>query len=164
MRAEDEVARGAPSASPYRLNAGQHVSRAALLGFRTLSEDDPFAALERAETRLEAHARQRGEWRQRRARWRTIRAWGLGLLVLPAAGAAGFVVVLETAGGDLGGWSPRAATAFVIAAFVGPAVLAGAFARVLGRWWAFVVAVYAVLIEIVLVFAVAFVGLGYGPR
>jgi hypothetical protein len=129
-----------------------------------VSEEDPFAALERAETRLEAHARQRGEWRARRARWRAIRAWVLALLVLPAAGAAGFVVVVETAGGDLGRWSPATAVAFVVVALVGPAAVSGAFAPVLGRWEAFAVAACTLLIEIALVFAVAFVALGYGPH
>jgi hypothetical protein len=129
-----------------------------------VSEEDRFAALERAETRLEAHARQRREWRARRARWRMIRSWVLGLLVLPAAGAAGFVVVVETAGGDFGRWSPGAATAFVLAAFVGPAALSGASGRALGRWEALALAVCTLLIELALVFGVAFVGLGYGPR
>jgi fatty acid desaturase len=129
-----------------------------------VSEEDRFAAIERAETRLEAHARQRGEWRERRARWRAIRAWVLALLVLPAGAAAGFVVVLEMAGGDLGRWSPPAAAAFVVVAFVGPAALSGAFGRVLGRWEAFAVAACTLLIEIALVCGVAFVALGYGPR
>src|SRR5215211_7212492 len=89
-----------------------------------MSEElDRFAALERAETRLDAHARQRSQWRARRARWRAIRAWVLALLVVPAAAAAGFVGVLETAGGDLGAWSPASATALVMGAFLGPAAL-----------------------------------------
>ena len=127
-------------------------------------EPDPLAALERAETRLDAHARERGEWRARRARVRAIRAWVLALLVLPAAGAAGFVAVLEGAGGDLGAWSSGAATAFVIGAFVGPAALSGWFARSLGRYEAFALALCTLLLEVALVFGIAFVELGYGPR
>ena len=68
-------------------------------------------------------------------RWRAIRAWVLALLVLPAAGAAGFVVVLETAGGDLGRWSPAAAVALVVVAFVGPAALSGAYVINDPFWW-----------------------------
>lgn len=88
----------------------------------------------------------------------------LGLLVLPAAGAAGFVVVLETVGGDLGRWPRGAATAFLLAAFAGPAALSGASARKLGRWEALALAACTLSIELALVFGVAFVGLGYGPQ
>jgi hypothetical protein len=142
----------------------EHVLGAAVLGWGAVSEEDPFAALERAGTRLEVHARQRGEWRARRLRWRAIRAWVLALVVLPVAGAAGFVIVLEAAGGDLGRWSRPVAAAFMVSAFAGPTVLSGVFARVLGRWEAFAVAACTLLIEIALVFGIAFVGLGYGPR
>jgi hypothetical protein len=88
----------------------------------------------------------------------------LALLVLPAAGAAGFVVILESARGDLGRWSPAAAAAFVVAAFVGPAALSGWCARLLGRWTAVGLAGCTLLTEVALVFGVAFVALGYGPR
>jgi hypothetical protein len=127
-----------------------------------VSENDRFAALERAETRLDAHARQRGEWRARRARRRVIRAWVLRLFVLPAAGAAGFVVVLEAVGGDFGRWPRGAATAFLLAAFAGPAALCGASARELGRWEALALAACTLAIELALVFGVAFVGLATG--
>jgi hypothetical protein len=125
---------------------------------------DQFAALERAETRLEAHARQRGEWRARRARVRAIRAWVLAFLILPASAAAGFVAVLEAAGGDLSAWSSASATAFVAGAFVAPAALSGWFARSLGRYEAVALALCTLLLEVALVFGVAFAELGYGPR
>jgi hypothetical protein len=127
-------------------------------------ELDRFAALERAETRLEAHARQRSQWRARRARRRAIRAWGLALLIVPAAAAAGFVAVLEAAGGDLGAWSSASAAALVIGAIVGPAALSGWFARSLGRYEAFALALCTLFVEVALVFGVAFLALGYGPR
>jgi fatty acid desaturase len=130
-----------------------------------MSEElDRFAALERAETRLDAHARQRSQWRARRARWRAIRAWVLALLIVPAAAAAGFVAVLETAGGDLGAWSSASATALIIGAFLGPAALSAWFARSLGRYEAFALALCALSVEVALVFGVAFLALGYGPR
>jgi len=130
-----------------------------------MSEDlDQLAALERAEARLDAHARQRSQWRARRARWRAIRAWMLALVIVPAAGAAGFVAVLEAAGGDLGAWSSASAAALVVGAFVGPAALAGRFARSLGRYEALALALCTLLIEVTLVFGAAFVALGYGPR
>ena len=88
----------------------------------------------------------------------------LGLFVLPAAGAAGFVVVLETAGGDFGRWSRGAATDLLLAAFAGPAALSRASARALGRCEALALAACTLLMELALVFGVAFVGLGYGPH
>jgi hypothetical protein len=131
----------------------------------TVSEDlDQFAALERAEARLDAHARQRGRWRTRRARWRVIRAWLLALVILPAAAAAGFVAVVEAAGGDLETWSSASAVAFVAGAFVGPALLSGWFARSRGRYEALALAVCTFGVQVALVFGLAFGTLGYGPR
>jgi hypothetical protein len=130
-----------------------------------MSEElDRFVALERAETRLDAHARQRSQWRARRARRRAIRAWGFALVIGPAAAAAGLVAVLEAAGGDLGAWSSASAAALVVAAFVGPAALSGWLARSLGHYEAIALALSTLLIEVALVFGVAFLALGYGPR
>jgi cation transport ATPase len=125
---------------------------------------DQLAALERAETRLDAHARQRSRWRARRAQWRTIRAWVLALLILPAAGAAGFVAVLQAAGHDLRSWSSAAAAALIAVALIGPAALSGWFARAPGRYQALALSLCTGLMEIRLVFGVAFLALGYGPR
>ena len=85
-------------------------------------------------------------------------------MIVPAAAAAGFVTVLEAAGGDLGAWSSASATALVVAAFVGPAALSGSLARSLGRYEAIALALSTLLIEVALVFGVAFLALGYGPR
>jgi cation transport ATPase len=126
-------------------------------------ELDRIAALERAETRLDAHARQRSLWRARRARRRALRAWLLALLIVPAAAAAGFVTVLETAGGDLGAWTSASAAALVIGALLGPAALSGWLARSLGRYQASALALITLLIEVTFVFGVAFLALGYGP-
>jgi hypothetical protein len=127
-------------------------------------DQDRFAALERAQTRLDAHAQQRSQWRARRARWRAIRAWVLALVILPAAAAAGFVAVLDAAGGDLRAWSSAEAVVFVVGALVAPAAVCAWFARVLGRYPAAGLAVCTMLIEIALVFGVGFVALGHGPR
>jgi hypothetical protein len=81
-----------------------------------------------------------------------------------AAAAAGFVAVLKAAGGDLGAWSSASAAALVVGAFVGPAALSGWFARSLGRYEAFALALCAPSIELALVFGLAFIALGYGPR
>jgi hypothetical protein len=135
------------------------------VGRNPVSEDlDQFAALERAEERLEAHARQRGRWRTRRARWRVIRAWLLALVIVPAAGAAGFVAVVESAGGDFGHWSSSAAAAFVAGAFVVPAALSAWLARSRGRYEALALGTCTFCVQVGLVFGVAFVTLGFGPR
>jgi fatty acid desaturase len=130
----------------------------------TDDETDRIAASERAEARIDEHARQRDAWRVRRARWRVFRAWALALVVLPAAGAAALIAVLESSGGDLAGWSRGAAIAVLAAAFAVPAVLSAAGAWVLGRWAALGLAVCTVLVEVALVFGVGFVALGYGPE
>jgi cation transport ATPase len=130
-----------------------------------MSEElDQLVAIERAETRLDAHALQRSRWRARRARRRAIRAWLLALLIVPAAAAAGFVAVLEAAGGDLGAWSSASAAALVVGAFVGPAALSGWLARSRGRYEASALALCTLSIEVALVFGIAFAALGYGPR
>jgi hypothetical protein len=127
-------------------------------------ELDRLAALERAEARLDAHARQRDQWRERRARRRAVRAWVLALLIVPAAAAVGFVAVLQAAGGDLGAWSSVSASGLVVGAFVAPAALSGWFARPLGRYEALALSLCTLSIEVALIFGVAFLALGYGPR
>ncbi len=127
-------------------------------------ETDRIAASERAEARIDEHARERDAWRVRRARWRAFRAWALALVVLPAAGAVALIAVLESAGGDLGSWSRGAAIAVIVAAFAVPAALAVAGAWALGRWAALGLGVCCVLVEIALVFGVGFAVLHYGPR
>jgi uncharacterized membrane protein YukC len=122
----------------------------------TDDETNRIAASERAEARIDEHARQRDAWRVRRARWRVFRAWALALVVLPAVGAAALVAVLESSRG--------AAIAVLAAAFAVPAVLSAAGAWVLGRWAALGLAVCTVLVEVALVFGVGFVALGYGPE
>jgi hypothetical protein len=46
----------------------------------------------------------------------------------------------------------------------GPAALSGWFARSLGRYKALALALSTLLLEVALVFGVAFLALGYGPR
>jgi hypothetical protein len=49
-------------------------------------------------------------------------------------------------------------------ALIGPAALSGWFARVLGRYQALALSLCTGLMEITLVFGVAFLALGDGPR
>jgi hypothetical protein len=121
-------------------------------------------ALEATELRLEARSRARREQLEKLARRRRIRLWLLGPLVLPALGAAGFVYALEQGGGDLGG---RAAweIALVLAGTVAlPALVTAWLARRRGVLEAVAWALATLCIEVVLVFAVGFLALDYGPR
>ena len=120
--------------------------------------------LEATELRLEARSRARREELERRARRRRLRLWLLGPLVLPALGAAAFVAALERGGGDLGG-RPAWEIALVLAGTVAlPALLTAWLARRRGAAEAIAWALATVCIEVVLVFAVGFLALGYGPR
>jgi hypothetical protein len=119
---------------------------------------------EATELRLEARSRARREQLERRARRRRIRLWLLGPLLLPAAGAAAFVAVLEQSDGDLGGRPAWEAALIVAAAFLLPALLTAWLARRRGVLEALAWALGTLCIEVVLVFAVGFLALGYGPR
>ena len=120
-------------------------------------------AVEAAELRLEARSRERRDELARRARRRRIRLWLLGPLLLPALGAAGLVWALEREGGDFGGWPAWRTAVVLVGAFVVPAVITAWLARRRGVLEAIAWAVATVCIEVVLVFGVGFLALGYGP-
>jgi len=123
---------------------------------------EAWEEVEQAEERLEQRAGQRTAARARRRRRARVARWTARVL-LPLAGAAAVVAVFEAEGGDLGGWDPAAAAAFLVAAFLVPALLAGWLAR--GHGWveAAAWAVGTAALQGALVFGVAFALLGYGP-
>jgi hypothetical protein len=126
--------------------------------------DRDLDAVEAAELRLEARSRARRDELARRARRRRIRLWILGPVVLPALGAAGLVWALEREGGDLGGWPAWRAALLLVGAFVLPAAITAWLARRRGPLEAIAWALATVCIEVVLVFGVGFLALGYGPE
>jgi hypothetical protein len=128
---------------------------------------DPSArgweAVDHAEERLRtrAQARRRAADRRRR-RWCGI-AWALRVL-LPLAGAAGALALLEGAGGDLRDLSAPAAAVLPAAILLVPALVAGAIARRDGALEAVLWALVTLAAELALLFAVGLVALGLGPR
>jgi hypothetical protein len=126
--------------------------------------DRDLDAVEAAELRLEARSRERRDELARRARRRRLRLWILGPLVLPALGAAGLVWALEREGGDLGGWPAGRIALVLVGAFALPALVTAWLARRRGMFEAIAWAVATVCIEVVFVFGVGFLLLGYGPR
>jgi hypothetical protein len=120
-------------------------------------------ALEATELRLEARSRARREELERRARRRRLRLWILGPVVLPALGATALVAMLEREGGDLGGWTDVQVALVLAGAFLLPAAVTAWLARRRGVFEALAWAVATICVQIVLVFAVAFLLLGYGP-
>jgi fatty acid desaturase len=127
------------------------------------TDRETWEAVERAEARLDERSEQRRVSGARRARRATVRRWVLRLL-LPFAGAALFVAVLERAGGDLGAWAPGAAAAFVVAALAWPALAAAWLSRHEGPLLAIAWAIGVFAVEGALIFGVAFAELGYGPE
>jgi hypothetical protein len=125
--------------------------------------DRDLDAVEAAELRLEARSRERRTELARRARRRRLRLWILGPAVLPALGAAGLVWLLEREGGDLGGWPPLRIALVLAGAFVLPALITAWLARRRGVLEAIAWALATVCIQVVLVFAVGCLALGYGP-
>ncbi len=123
---------------------------------------EAWEEVERAEERLEQRSGQRTAARERRRRRARVARWTARVL-LPLAGAAVLVGVLERSGGDLGGWSDAGAAAFLAAVFLVPALVAGWLARGHGLVEAAAWAVGTAAIQGALVFGVAFALLGYGP-
>jgi hypothetical protein len=126
--------------------------------------DRDLDAHEAAELRLEARSRERRDELARRARRRRVRLWILGPAVLPALGAVALVALLEREGGDLGGRPEWQAGLMLGAAFLVPAALTVWLARRRGIAEALAWGVATVCVEVVLVFAVGLLALGYGPR
>jgi cation transport ATPase len=127
------------------------------------TDRETWETVERAEARLDERSEQRRASGARRARRSRILRWALRLL-LPFAGAALFVAVIEGAGGDLGDWAPGAAAAFVVAALAWPALAAAWLSRRDGWLLAIAWAIGVFAVQGALIFGVAFAELGYGPE
>ena len=72
--------------------------------------------------------------------------------------------MLDSAGGDLTGWSTASVILLALAVFGVPAALTGWLARRRGRVEPFAWAAMTVAAEVALLFWVGFVALGYGPE
>jgi hypothetical protein len=123
--------------------------------------DDDFAVA--ARTRIEARNRERERKAARRDRRERILLWLLAPLLLPAAGAAAAIAVLDAEGGDLSGWSTGSVVLVALAVFGAPAVLTAWLARRRGRVEPVAWALITVAAEVALLFWVGLVWLGYGP-
>jgi len=117
-----------------------------------------------ARTRIEARNRERERREAKRSRRESILLWLLAPLGLPAAGAAAGVAVLDSAGGDLAGWSTASVILVALAVFGVPAALTAWLARRRGRIEPFAWAAMTLAAEVALLFWVGFVALGYGPE
>ena len=127
-----------------------------------MSESDDFAV--EARTRIAARDRERERKDAQRARRERILLWIFAPLLLPVAGAAAALAVLEGAGGDLSGWS-TGSVALLTAAVLGlPAAASAWLARRRGRIEPVGWAAITLLMQIALVFWVGLVLLGYGPE
>ena len=116
-------------------------------------------AAEDAELRLEDRSRTRRETLARRDRRRRLVPWLLCPLLLPAAGAAVLMWLLDSSGGELHGGELFAAAACLVA----PALLSGWIGRYHGRLDAVLWALVTAAIELALVLGVGFVALDLGP-
>jgi hypothetical protein len=83
--------------------------------------------------------------------------------VLPLAGAAATLFVLDSAGGDLEGWSTGSVILLTAALFGLPALISAWLARHRGRLEPFGWAAITLLAQVALVFWVGLVALGLGP-
>jgi cation transport ATPase len=125
---------------------------------------DPVDPAVEARTRIAARDRERERRDAKRARRERIRLWLFAPILLPAAGAAAAVAVLEREGGDLSGWSTRSVALLVAAVFGVPAALSAWLARRRGRIEPLGWAAITLLAQIALVFWVGLIALDYGPR
>ena len=116
-----------------------------------------------AQSRIAARNRERERRAEKRARRERILLWLCAPLLLPAAGAAAAIAVLDSAGGDLTGWSTASVLGLTAAVFGVPALLSAWLARRRGRIEPLGWAAITLLAEIALVFWVGLVALGYGP-
>jgi cation transport ATPase len=126
-----------------------------------VSESDDFAG--EARTRIAARDRERERKNAKRARRERILLWLCAPLLLPAAGAAAALAVLDGEGGDLSGWSSGSVALFTAAVLGLPAALSAWLARRRGRIEPLGWATITLLMQIALVFWVGLVLLGYGP-
>jgi cation transport ATPase len=127
-----------------------------------VSKSDDFAG--EARTRIAARDRERERKNAKRARRERILLWVFAPLLLPVAGAAAALAVLEGEGGDLSGWSSGSVALFTAAVFGLPAAVSAWLARRRGRVEPLGWAAITLLAQIALVFWVGLIALDYGPR
>jgi cation transport ATPase len=127
-----------------------------------MSEDADFSVA--AQTRIAARNRDRERKEAKRARRERILLWLCAPLLLPAAGAAAALAVLEREGGDLSGWSSGSVALLTAALFGLPALVSAWLARRRGRIERLGWAAITLLAQIALVFWVGLIALDYGPR
>jgi cation transport ATPase len=128
----------------------------------THGPDADFAVA--AQTRIAARNRERERQSERRARRERILLWLCAPLLLPAAGAAAALAILDRAGGGLSGWSSASVALVSAAVFLLPAALSAWLARRRGRVEPLGWAAITLLAEIALVFWVGLVALDLGPQ
>ena len=126
------------------------------------TQDADFAVA--AQTRIAARNRARERKAEKRARRERILLWLCAPLLLPAAGAAAVLAVLDDAGGDLRAWSSGSVALLTAAVFGLPALLSAWLARRRGRIEPLGWAAITLCAEIALVFWVGLIALGLGPR
>jgi cation transport ATPase len=125
-------------------------------------QDADFAVA--AQTRIAARNRERDRKAEKRARRERILLWLFAPLLLPVAGAAVALAVLDAEGSELDGWSSGSAALFVAAVFGLPAALSAWLARRRGRIEPVGWAAITLLAQVALVFWVGLVALELGPR
>ena len=128
-----------------------------------MSEEDADFAVA-AQTRIAARNRERERKAEKRTRRERILLWLFAPLLLPVAGAAIALAILDAEGGDLGGWSSGSVALVTAAVFGLPAALSLWLARRRGRIEPFGWAAITLFAQVALVFWVGLVALGYGPR
>ena len=126
-----------------------------------MSESDDFAV--EARTRIAARDRERERKEARRAKRERILLWLFAPLLLPVAGAAAALAVLEGEGGDLSGWSAGSVALLTAAVFGLPAAISAWLARRRGRIEPLGWAAITLLAQIALVFWVGLIALDLGP-
>jgi cation transport ATPase len=125
-------------------------------------QDADFAVA--AQTRIAARNRERDRKAEKRARRERILLWVCAPVLLPAAGAAAALSILDRAGGDLHAWSGANVALVTVAVFGLPAALSAWLARRRGRVEPLGWAAITLLAEIALVFWVGLIALDLGPR
>ena len=126
-----------------------------------MSERDDFAV--EARTRIAARDRERERSKAKRAKRERILLWLFAPLLLPVAGAAAALAVLEGEGGDLSGWSSGSVALLTAAGFGLPAAVSAWLARRRGRIEPLGWAAITLLAQIALVFWVGLIALDLGP-
>ena len=123
-----------------------------------------WETVDQAERRLEERAAQRARARERRTVRGRRRPVVLALAVLPVAGAAVLLALLEREGGDLGSWPRGWAHGALVAAFAWPAAASAVAARRRPVAERVVWPAVTLLAQAALTVGVGFLLLGLGPR